>query len=311
MLQRQLLKGMAAAAALAGAALGVGAVIQHLNPPQEAVQVGPRKVARGFSHDGDKLPADHPLLVATASTSPLSDTDEVEPPSLPETPPPVGAPSAAAAANTDEGLTLRRHCSWGVPGRNPYTGSVELALRTARVPESVVRRIAEDVAAKRTTDRLSITNGSIRADGSGRRFDPTQLAMTYGRTLCVDTRVNFKKNHVERADLYEAADSKGRMVAVMVPDVCGNVSVLSEVAEADDLQGAEAARQEGRSSGLRRLPPALVYNDAGGAGPGSGAGARLAAGRSASNAVPAPGTLLCTLTALAAALLLTRRRRTR
>lgn len=303
-MRRQLVKGIGVAAALAGAALAVGAVMQHLNPPHEAVQVGPRKVVRGFSHDGDKLPADHPLLLASAAGSPVSDTDEVEPAAPPLPQPPAGASSAAATADADGGLTLRRHCSWGVPGRNPYKGSVELALRTARVPESVVRRIAEDVAAKRTTDRLSISNGSIRADGSGRRFDPTQVAMTYGRTLCVDTRVNFKKNHVERADLYEAADSKGNMVAVMVPDVCGNVSVLSEVAEADDLQGAEAARQEGRSSGLRRLPNALVYNDAG----GNGAGARQAASRVASNAVPTPGTLLCTLTALVAALWLTRRR---
>jgi hypothetical protein len=276
-----------------------------LSATAEWVQVGPRKLARGFSHDGDRLPIDHPLLTAT---SPSADTDEV--PILS----PAGAAltrsaeqaASAAASNTGEAaLSLRRHCSWGIPGRNPYKGSVELALRTAKLPESVVKRIAADVQAKRITDRLSISNGSIRADGSGRRFDPSHVAMTYGRTLCVDTRVNFKVNHIERADLYEVADSKGNMVAVMVPDVCGNVSVLSEVADADDELAAQMARQEGRQAGLRRLPESLRYSD----GPGGGVGARPAGNRVVTNAVPVPGTLACAVIGLAAALWSTRRRR--
>jgi MYXO-CTERM domain-containing protein len=291
---RQVALGLLGAAGIAGIALASSLAYEYWNPRQEFVQVGPRQVARGFSHDGDKLPGDHPLLLAR---SPIAETDEVEPPA-------AAASAATASSSTPEDpLTLRRHCSWGVPGRNPYKGSVELALRTAKLPESVVQRVAADIRDKKVVDRLSITNGSIRADGSGRRFDPRQIAMSFGRTLCVDSRVNFKKNHVERADLYEATDAKGNVVAVMVPDVCGNVSVLSEVAEDDDLRGAEAASQEGRQASLRRMPATLVYRNR--------PGVAIEMFSTASNTVSTPGTLACVLAGLVAAAALRRRHRTR
>jgi len=69
-------------------------------------------------------------------------------------------------------------------------------------------------------DRLDIRTGSIRAQRSGSEFDAGNIAMTYGKTLCLNTRVNFVPGHVEKASLYEAADRQGRLHAVMVPDVC-------------------------------------------------------------------------------------------
>ena len=50
--------------------------------------------------------------------------------------------------------------------------------------------------------------------------------MSFGTTLCLNARVNFAPGHVEAADLFEARDDQGRLHAVMVPDVCGNVTVL-------------------------------------------------------------------------------------
>lgn len=291
----QMLQGIAGAMLLATVALAAAAAYRWVAPGVDMVEVGPRKIARGSSHDGDQLPRDHPLLLAA---SPIDDTDEVEPAATPA--------STTTAQPAEQPLGLRRHCAWGTPGRNPYQGSVELALRTARLPESLVQRIAADVKERRITDRISIGNGSIRADASGRRFDPARLALTFGRTLCVDARVNFAKGHVERADLYEAQDSDGKVVAVMVPDVCGNVSVLSEVAVDDDTSAADAARQEGRNTALRRLPSSLIYE---GPGRGSGSGLNWAATPERSHEISTPTTLACTLLAGVAAAWASRRRR--
>ncbi len=151
----------------------------------------------GMHHEGVAISATHPLLQAPPSAGP-----EVQ------------------------RLTLRQGCAWAQPGRSPYRGDVEQALVTARLPTEVVQRIALKVRAGQPDDRLQISNAAIRAQRDAREFDPRNLAMTYARTLCVNTRVNFKPGHTEAASLYEAADQQGRLHSVMVPDVCGNVSVL-------------------------------------------------------------------------------------
>jgi hypothetical protein len=87
------------------------------------------------------------------------------------------------------------------------------------------------------SDRVEIRRDSIRTVSGKRRFDPTLVAMGFGNTLCFGTRVNFQPGHVERADLYDATDAAGTNFAVMVPYVCGNVSVLAERAERPDQGG--------------------------------------------------------------------------
>lgn len=126
---------------------------------------------------------------------------------------------------------MRRGCAWGQPGRNPYVGTVEQALLHARLPTEVVTEVSRKVRAREVSDRLEIRTGSIQGVKHGRDFDPQRVAMSFGRTLCLNSRVNFAPGHVEGADLYEAKDSRGRLHAVMVPDVCGNVSVLGERGE--------------------------------------------------------------------------------
>ena len=73
-------------------------------------------------------------------------------------------------------LRVRRHCAWGLPGRHPYRGSPEQALRTATLSPTVVRQIAADIRAGRRVDRVQIDNDGIRAKRSGREagdFRPT------------------------------------------------------------------------------------------------------------------------------------------
>lgn len=215
------------------AAAGAGWML-HRPAAEERVVVGPHVVPRGTHLEGERLAATHPLAA------------EVPPARLDEEPASYGeAPEAR--------LRVRRHCAWGLPGRNPYRGSVEQALQTAQVPASVVKAIAADVRAGRKVDRITVRNDGVVAEKSGRVFDQRHIAMTYGMTLCIDTRVNFKPGHTEAADLYEASDEAGNVYAVMVPDVCGNVSVLAQRGAPDGV----AALQLPRELRPRRLPPKL------------------------------------------------------
>jgi hypothetical protein len=140
-------------------------------------------------------------------------------------------------ADNQSDLVLRRGCAWGVPGRSPYQGTITQALAGARLPDEIVHKVAAMVERGVVSDRVEIRRDSIRTVSGKRRFDPTIVAMGFGRTLCFGTRVNFQPGHVEQADLYDAVDAAGTRFAVMVPYVCGNVSVLAERAERPDEGG--------------------------------------------------------------------------
>lgn len=226
----------------------------HHREPLRPVAVGPHWFAVGAVHDGDLLPARHSLLRQPAELPP---DDEVPPP----TGGAAGAPGVAAHASpsagslaasrasalpaaahtaalprpaTVAGLSLRRFCSWGDPGRLPYEGTVDQALRAAQVPVEVRRDIVAAVAAGAHDERVEIGNDVIRGAASGREWSAGSFAMTYGHTLCLGTRVNFRRGHTESASLYEASDRRGKRYSVMVPDVCGNVSLITPVALGDE-----------------------------------------------------------------------------
>ena len=224
----------------------------------------------GESHYGRPLPAAHPLQVKFVEQ-------------LAAMPPAVQSAEATAPVAGLPALTLRRQCSWGRPGGNPYKGTVEQALQAAGLPAEVVQAIALQVKNGQAVDRLDIRNGSIRAQTSGRLFDPENVAMTYGKTLCLGTRVNFVHDHVEKASLYEAADAQGQMVAVMVPDVCGNVSVIGQLTNGRKKQMASGTPDE-----TRWLPAQLDWDP-------KHANREVAS----SNTVPEPQTLLIVALALA------------
>ena len=147
---------------------------------------------------------------------------------------------AAAVPPPSHGLRLRRGCRWGQPGRAPYQGSTRQALLAAGLPDEVVVQIDALRQQGRKSGRLAMTRGGIRHTGDGRVFPARGFALSYGMTLCLDSSVNFAKGHVEMADLYEARDTQGRPYAVMVPDVCGNVSVLAMPGEQGRVAGMAA-----------------------------------------------------------------------
>lgn len=240
--------------ALAGVGFGAVAVFAVMSGPGPGRSAAPAPwLAPGQHHEGLALDARHPFL------------------RQPET----EAPAV-------ERLALRQRCAWGTPGRSPYQGSVEQALVSARLPPEVVERVALKVRQGQVDDRLEIRNEGIRPSRGGREFDPDNVALTWGHTLCLNARVNFPAGHVERASLYEAADRQGRLHSVMVPDVCGNVSVLGVRGERKPVPAAVLAvgDEEGPQL-LRLLAPGIE------AGP--------------ARAVPAPPTLVLVGLALALA----------
>lgn len=128
--------------------------------------------------------------------------------------------------NNPSPLQLRHSCAWGVPGANPYRGTVTQALASARLPREVVRQIADMAERGAVLDQVQITRLGIRSVNGQRDYGSRITAMAFGDTLCFNTRVNFPDGHVEHAALYEAADASGKTYTVMVPYVCDNVSVL-------------------------------------------------------------------------------------
>jgi hypothetical protein len=187
---------------VAVALVGMSALKMYRNvrptkaPVAVVAEAEPLLVPSGVSHDGVDLPPSDPRV--------------------------IGNPSS---------LSLRRGCAWGVPGRSPYKGTVSQALSGARLPPEVVRKVEAMVARGVVSEQLEISRDAIRTVSGKRQFDTNIVAMGFGSTLCFGTRVNFEPGHVERADLYDATDADGARFAVMVPYVCGNVSVLAERAE--------------------------------------------------------------------------------
>ncbi len=242
--------------------------------------------APGEQHDGEPLPAAHALSRHHAHAA----LERAAVPAFAAVGVGVGVAVAVAAAPSDT-LTLRYSCVWGQPGRSPYRGTVEQALRSAALPEAVVQAIAFQVRSGHAVDRLEIRNDGVHAKASGRVFSAQNIAMTYGKTLCLSTRVNFVAGHTEPAALYEATTASGRVVAVMVPEVCGNVSVLGQGDSAlrRGVLAAQGSSDDPADRGAVRWMPAVLE------GPGT-AGAR-SAGPSVQE-VPEPGTLACALVAL-------------
>jgi hypothetical protein len=238
-----------------------------------------RRYAPGEQHDGEPLPAAHALSRHHAHAALAAVADAAFAPA---------SAAAGAMAAPPATLALRYSCVWGQPGRDPYRGTVEQALRSAALPESIVQSIAAQVRSGQPVDRLEIRNDGVHAVASGRVFNAQNIAMTYGKTLCLSTRVNFVAGHTESAALYEATTASGRTVAVMVPEVCGNVSVLGQ-SDTALRNGVLSARGAADDPNAMRWMPAVLE------GPGTaGTGA---AGRSVQD-VPEPGTLACVLAAL-------------
>ncbi len=261
--------------------------IVHRLKPLAQESGGKRLFPAGTSYDGDTLPRGHPL---------------------PERP----APALAADGKTPPPLSVRRYCAWGEPGRDPYQGSVEQALAAARLPVEVIRQIAADVKANRPVEMLKIGNDGIVGQRSGRVWESRSFAMTFGRTLCLGTHVNFAPGHTEPARLYEASDRKGERFAVMVPEVCNNVSVIASRAEEDDDPRSAAAGGDDEpftlADGTAWMPWIPEFESARDAVKKAQEAQREDQRRNGVNAVPLPGSAWLAGLALVLALAATRRR---
>ncbi len=234
--------------------------------PVADVAVGARLFAPGEAFDGEALPLDHPLLLPAAFEA-------------------LSEPAAHSAHRPQASpLALRRFCAWGRPGRMPYRGTVDEALLAAQLPQAVRDQSGAAITARRPDGRVTIANDAIRSQSGGRIYDTHGFAMSYGRTLCLGTRVNFKPGHTEAASLYEAQDTDGRLYSVMVPDVCGNISVIKARAPGPGSSGI----------GLAALPGPDPWEP-------DGPGFRIAHAepRDKPHEVPVPGTLALALLALA------------
>ena len=264
-------------AVVASLSAGLAVAAWHGLPPKPELP-DTQTLALGDHTDGLPLPPTHPLLlhVQKATVAPASASRTAANPS-----------SAEAFASSGPLLSLRRGCVWGKPGRNPYRGTVEQALNMAALPAEVVREIARQVQAGTPVDQLEISTAAIRATASGRQFNPANVAMTYGTTLCLGTRVNFPAGHTEAAALYEAADHAGRIYAIMVPKVCGNVSVLGQLKRKTMTGLSTGAGPDDPE--LRYMPPMLD----------GGPQVRTALAERGSQTVPLPGTLVLVLAGLA------------
>ena len=254
----------------------------------------------GVSHDGFALRWPSPpqggqwlparlVLTAAAAASGAAGATAPTTPNSPNSPNTPNTPAAAPLAP----LALRQGCAWGQPGRNPYRGSTEQALRAAQLPDDVVRQVTAMRLAKQVTARLQIGTAGIQEVNGPREFASTGLALTFGNTLCLGSKVNFAPGHTEAADLYEVRDSQGRLHAVMVPDVCGNVSVLQRRGQRGVVAGLAGALLQ-RSVALAALADALAHDGAGAADsadttPGGDGGGDAAAGTDAAASAPATG----------------------
>ena len=261
-------------------ALATAATIARLNQNQNQVMRGGKTIPPGASYFGDPLPRSHPLLTrAVYSRAPAA--------------PAAGVPAATA-------LTLREGCVWGQPGSNRYRGSIEQALAAMRLPPQVAATLAQQIRQHAMSDRVEIRNDAITGLQTQAVFDPHHLALTFGETLCIASRVHFAPGHTELADLYQAKDAAGNRYSVMLPDVCGNLSLLSE------------AREHGNGDGDVMALMTGDWSDGGDYAGGPrwrGAHADQASFAAATQDLPEPGTLACVLAGLAAWGVLARLRR--
>jgi hypothetical protein len=277
------------------AAVAAGAVVEPYRTfaPTSLLANNARTIPFGVSDFGRPLPENHPFLQANVDGV----VRVLEPASSAAATWQLGPVANLAATAAFAPLSLRQDCAWGDPGRNPYSGTVQQALQAARLPADVVALLERKIRDHEASDRLEIRNDEIRAVQSGTVFEPRAIKMTYGKTLCLNSRVNFHPGHVERADLYEVADARGTTYSVMVPYVCGNISVLGPRGKTGEVaQGVLASKAEQpRSGGGQR-----VHNRFG--GPGETTSSRV-------NSVPEPETWTILLGSLALLAWFTRRQR--
>lgn len=211
-------------------------------------------------------------------------------------------------------LVLRRACAWGVPGRDPYKGTVAQALSAAKLPEPLVRKFGALIEMKLVSAQVQITREGITSLKTGRPIEYKSMDMAFGNTMCFNTRVNFKAGHAELADLYQTVDEDGKVHTVMVPYACGNVTVLGDRDDRDnrtdgDVLGDRFERAPGATGNAGNAGNGVVARNAQAARKDINSSAGAAGTGIAS--VPEPATLALFAGGVAGVVWLANRRRRR
>jgi hypothetical protein len=225
--------------------------------------IGGRVFARGESFEGQPLPDDHPLR------------------------------KTAAGASHADTFNLRRFCAWGRVEPVAFQGTVEEALRAARVPTVAAEHLLTRLASGLPHDRLTIANDALRIVGSPRSFEPDGLTMLSGRTLCLGSRVNFEPGLTLAVHLYESFDDRGRGYALLISDQKRPIALV----HARD----RPSRRSPQGPAAVAIADPLDPGEASQAGDDVHIALAKAAPDARPNEVPAPGTLALTLLGLAAA----------
>jgi hypothetical protein len=253
-----------------------------------------RPLPFGVSDFGHPLPADHTFLQQGVDVAgrPVEAAAAAMPTSTDATPL-ANAVTKPAASADDVPLSLREDCAWGEPGRAPYKGTVRQALKAARLPSHIVALLERKIWDRDASDRLAIRNSKIRGVYSDVAFEPWGIKLTFARTLCLNSRINFKPGHVEGADLYQVSDADGTTYSVMIPDVCGNVSLLgAPVATEENPRDVLPSKIEQlRKGSTQNAPPAGGVHGGQKLGP--------SALQSDRNAVPEPETWVLVVSGVA------------
>lgn len=167
-------------------------------------------------------------------------------------------------------------CSWAHPGANPYRGDPVAALADFDVPEATRARLRELMRAHRTTDVATITRDDIVGSAGG-YTDLREMHSGHGQ-VChgnVD-RSAWSAKRRERALVYCAGDA-----CVIVPTICGNVSLVSRKPDREavlddspiDIEpaaGPTPAPQDTPSSGSPNDAPLDFFPTPGNPGGGDG-----------------------------------------
>lgn len=132
---------------------------------------------------------------------------------------PVKAPEPMPAGVRTQPIGYVEDCVWAKPGSDRWHGDNLAALLRAGIPVEHARIIAERIRAGARTGTVSFSHDGVVSD-AGQRFSE-RFSMTFGNSLCRNSRVGFEAGRVEQGDLFVSGD-----YFVAMPYVCGNVTRL-------------------------------------------------------------------------------------
>lgn len=116
---------------------------------------------------------------------------------------------------------INDHCNWDNPGVNPYTGNISEAVsKYTEIPAASRAQIIKAIETKKYDDIVLITKNKVIGTHT---YSPNITNMHFGKgTVCKEiSRKGWANSRLERAYVY----SHGTY-SVIIPEICGNVSLI-------------------------------------------------------------------------------------